>query len=126
MRQTRALPLVQGLKVPIRHRALHVSGNSAAVESFAASYHGGKNGVTGVLTTEADIQAIRNAMDGRPKVSLLPFALESPRDSACQIVLRPLAAPDSASSSASSPEGKKLRVEKAQKKVAERVETDLA
>src|SRR5882672_11991603 len=50
MRQTRALPLVQGLKVPIRHRALHVSGNSAAVESFAASYHGGKYGVTGVLT----------------------------------------------------------------------------
>jgi hypothetical protein len=67
--------------------------------------------------TEVDIQAIRNAMDGRPKVSLLPFALESPRASACQIVLRPLASPDSASS----PEGKKLRVEKAQKKVAERV-----
>ena len=32
--------------------------------------------------TEADIQAIRNAMDGRPKVPLLPFALASPRDPA--------------------------------------------
>ena len=71
--------------------------------------------------TEADIQAIRNAMDGRPKVSLLPFALASPQDSACQIVLRPLGSPDSASSSASSQEGKKLRLEKPRKKVAERV-----
>src|SRR5882757_3843623 len=60
-------------------------------------------------------------MEARPKVSLLPFALASPQDSACQIVLRPLASPDSASSSASSPGGKKLSVEKAQKKVAERV-----
>jgi hypothetical protein len=59
--------------------------------------------------TEADIPAIRNAMDGRPKASLLPFALASPRDPACQIVLRPLAPPDSASS----PEGKKIRVESA-------------
>jgi hypothetical protein len=66
--------------------------------------------------TEADIQAIRDAIDGLPKVSLLPFALASPRDSACQIVFHPLASPDSASSSASSPEGKKLRVEKRLKK----------
>src|SRR6202162_1629262 len=50
MGQTRALPLAQAFKVPIRHRALHVSGNSAAVESFAASDHGGKYGVAGVLT----------------------------------------------------------------------------
>jgi len=71
--------------------------------------------------TEADIQAIRDAMDGRPKVSLLPFALVSPRDNARQIVLRPLESPNSASSSASSPEGKKLSLEKARKKVAERV-----
>ena len=62
--------------------------------------------------TEADIQAIRNAMEARAKVSLLPFAQASPRDSACQIVLRPLASPDSASS----PEEKKLRLEKARKK----------
>ena len=67
--------------------------------------------------TGADIQAIRNAMDGRPKVSLLPFAVASPQDNARQIVLRPLASPDSASS----PAGIKLSVEKAQKKVAERV-----
>src|ERR1700735_2889101 len=70
--------------------------------------------------TEADIQAIRDAMDGRPKVSLLPFALVSPRDNARQIVLRPLESPNSASSSASSPEGKKLSLEKARKKVAAR------
>jgi hypothetical protein len=44
--------------------------------------------------------------------TLLPFALASPRDSACQIVLRPLASPDSASS----PEGVKVSLEKAQKK----------
>jgi hypothetical protein len=62
--------------------------------------------------TGADIQAIRNAMDGRPKVSLLPFAVASPQDNARQIVLRPLASPDSASS----PAGIKLSVEKAQKK----------
>ena len=71
--------------------------------------------------TEADIQAIRNAMEARPKVPLLPFALASPRDNARQIVLRPLESPNSASSSASSPEGKKLSLEKARKKVAERV-----
>ena len=45
----------------------------------------------------------------------------SPRDNARQIVLRPLESPNSASSSASSPEGKKLSLEKARKKVAERV-----
>jgi hypothetical protein len=71
--------------------------------------------------TGTDIQAIRNAIDGLPKVSLPPFAVASPQDNARQIVLRPLESPDSASSSASSPEGKKLMVEKAQKKVAERV-----
>src|SRR5882757_5606968 len=43
----------------------------------------------------------------------LPTSSASPRDSACQIVLRPLGSPDSGSSSASSPEGKKLRLEKA-------------
>jgi hypothetical protein len=75
----------------------------------------------GSQATEGDIQAIRNAMDARPKVSLSPFALATAQDYARQIVLRPLASPDSASSSASSPEGKKLSVEKAQKKVAERV-----
>ena len=67
--------------------------------------------------TEADIQAIRDAMDGRPKVPLLPFALASPKDSARQIVLRPLTSPGSVSS----PVGEKLSVEKPQKKVAERV-----
>jgi hypothetical protein len=67
--------------------------------------------------TEADIQAIRIAMDGRPKVSTLLFALASQRDIARQIVLRPLESPNSASS----PEGKKLSLEKARKKVAERV-----
>jgi integrase len=71
--------------------------------------------------TEADIQAIRNAMEARPKESVSPFALAPSRDSVRQIVVRPLASPDSASSSASSPGGKKLSVEKAQKKVAERV-----
>ena len=71
--------------------------------------------------TEADIQAIRNAMDARPKVSLSPFALATMHDSARQIVRRPLASPDSASSSASSPEGVKVSLEKAQEKVAERV-----
>ncbi len=71
--------------------------------------------------TEADIQAIRNAMEARPKVPLLPFALTSPRGIARQIVLRPLESPNSASSSASSPEGKKLSLEKARKKMAERV-----
>ncbi len=50
MRQTRSLPFVQGLKVPIRHRTLHLNGNSAAVNSFAASDHDGKYGVHGVLT----------------------------------------------------------------------------
>jgi integrase len=52
--------------------------------------------------TEADIQAIRNAMDARPKVSMSPFALATDQDCARQIVLRPPASPDSASSSASS------------------------
>src|SRR5260370_24757986 len=31
--QTRSLPVAQGFKVPLRHRPLHVSGNSAAVEA---------------------------------------------------------------------------------------------
>jgi hypothetical protein len=51
MRQTGSLSLAQVLKVPIRHRALHVRGNSAAVESFAGLDHGGKYGVAEVLTT---------------------------------------------------------------------------
>jgi hypothetical protein len=67
--------------------------------------------------TEDDIQAIRNAMEARPKVPLLPFALSSPQDNARQIVLRPLESPDSASS----PEGRKVSLEKARNKVAERV-----
>jgi hypothetical protein len=50
MGQTRSLPLAQAFKVPIRHRALHLSGNSAAVESFAGSDHGGKYAVAGILT----------------------------------------------------------------------------
>jgi hypothetical protein len=71
--------------------------------------------------TEADIQAIRNAMDARSQGHVSPFALASTRDPARQIVVRPLASPDSASSSASSPIGQKLSVEKPRKKVAERV-----
>src|SRR5258707_3649333 len=50
MGQTRSLPLAQAFKVPIRHRALHLSGNSAAVQSFAGSDHGEKYGVAGVVT----------------------------------------------------------------------------
>src|ERR1019366_696973 len=38
-------------QVPLRHRALHLSGNSAAGESFARLGHGGKDGLAGVLTT---------------------------------------------------------------------------
>jgi hypothetical protein len=52
MRQTRSLPFAQGSKVPLRHRSLHVSGNSAAVESFAGSDHDGKYVFSGVLTYE--------------------------------------------------------------------------
>ena len=70
---------------------------------------------------EDDIQTIRNAMEGRLKVHLLPFAPASSQDNARQIVLRPLESPNSASSSASSPEGQKVSLEKARKKVAERV-----
>jgi hypothetical protein len=47
MGQTRALPLAQAFKVPIRHRALHVSGNSAAVESITGSDYDRKYGVVG-------------------------------------------------------------------------------
>jgi hypothetical protein len=50
MSQTRSLTFAQPFKVPIRHRALHLSGNSAAAKSFAGSDHGGKYGVAGVLT----------------------------------------------------------------------------
>jgi hypothetical protein len=57
--------------------------------------------------TEADIQAIRNAMDERSKEFVSPFALA--------------VSPDSASSAASSRPGAKLSLEKTQKKVAERV-----
>jgi hypothetical protein len=52
MRQTRSLPFAQGSKVPLRHRSLHVSGNSAAVESFAGSDHDGKYVFSGVLTVD--------------------------------------------------------------------------
>jgi hypothetical protein len=55
MRQTGSLSLAQVLKVPIRHRALHVRGNSAAVESFAGLDHGGKYGVAEVLTIEEPV-----------------------------------------------------------------------
>jgi hypothetical protein len=71
--------------------------------------------------TEADIQAIRDAWRLDQTWPLLPVALASPRDSACQIVLRPLESPHSASRSASSPEGQKVSLEKVRKKVAERV-----
>jgi hypothetical protein len=50
MAQTRSLTVAQGFNVPFGHRTLQVSGNSAAVESFAGLDHGGKYGVAGVLT----------------------------------------------------------------------------
>src|ERR1700681_121664 len=50
MGQTLALPLIQAFNGLIRHRPLHVHGNSAALESFAGSDHGEKYGVPGVLT----------------------------------------------------------------------------
>jgi integrase len=103
---------IQVLKAHLELRAAYVAAGKISHDRLFFLEDG-----SAISDPEVDIQAIRNAMDGRPKVSLLPFALESPRASACQIVLRPLASPDSASS----PEGKKLRVEKAQKKVAERV-----
>jgi integrase len=71
--------------------------------------------------TEADIQTIRNALVARPKVSPSPFALAITEDSARQILIRPLTSPVSASRSASTRGEKRLTVEKAQKKVAERV-----
>ena len=104
-RTRRREALVQSARAPARSK--HGHSVEVMLRMYAAWIEG---------ATEADIQAIRNAMEARPKVSLLPFAQASPRDSACQIVLRPLASPDSASSSASSPEGKKVRAEKAQKK----------
>ena len=48
---SRAVYSLAHFKVPLRHCALHVSGNSVvAAESFPASDHGGKYGVSGVLT----------------------------------------------------------------------------
>jgi hypothetical protein len=48
--QARSLTFIQRFQVPLRHRALPLSGNSAAVESFARSGHGGKDVLAGVLT----------------------------------------------------------------------------
>jgi hypothetical protein len=50
--QTRPLAIAQGLQVPIGHRALHLSGNSAAVESIAGSVQAGKDGDFRVLTLQ--------------------------------------------------------------------------
>jgi hypothetical protein len=52
MGQTRSLPFVQGFTVPLSHPALPLSGNSAAVDSFAASGHGEKYGDAGGVTFE--------------------------------------------------------------------------
>jgi hypothetical protein len=48
--QARSLTFIQRFQVPLRHRTPHLSGNSAAVESFARSGHGGKDGLAEVLT----------------------------------------------------------------------------
>src|SRR5208283_4016276 len=50
MGQTRSLPFAQRFNLPLGHRALQLSGNSAAVESFAGSDHRGKYGDAGVVT----------------------------------------------------------------------------
>jgi hypothetical protein len=50
----------QLLKVRLRHLALHFSGNRTAAESFAASDHDGKNGVTEVVTFEARTESYAN------------------------------------------------------------------
>jgi hypothetical protein len=48
--QARSLTLIQRFQVPLRHRIPHLSGNSAAVDSFARSAHRGKDVLAGVLT----------------------------------------------------------------------------
>jgi ATP-dependent exoDNAse (exonuclease V) alpha subunit len=48
--QTRSLSVTQRFQASLGHRALHVRGNSAAVESFAASGHDGKYVFDGVVT----------------------------------------------------------------------------
>src|SRR5258708_11978952 len=73
MGQTRSLPLAQAFKVPIRHRALHLSGNSAAVQSFAGSDHGEKYGVAGVVTTRS-----RNTRTDRAKNTLYRAVSRTP------------------------------------------------
>jgi hypothetical protein len=71
---------------------------------------------------DADLEAIKHALEARPaNAQSSPFALPNTSDAARQIVLNPLEAPNSASSSASREGVKKSGLEKPGKEVAERV-----
>jgi uncharacterized membrane protein len=61
--QTRSLTFIQRFQVPLRHRIPHLSGNSAAVDSFARSAHRGKDVLAGVLTNDVKAFAHENAAE---------------------------------------------------------------
>src|SRR5208337_2652843 len=70
MGQTRSLPFAQRFNLPLGHRALQLSGNSAAVESFAGSDHRGKYGDAGVVTTSV------GALGGKWPATLVSWAAQ--------------------------------------------------
>jgi hypothetical protein len=69
--QARSLTFIQRFQAPLRHRTPHLSGNSAAVESFAQSGHGGKYGLAEVLT------AVLRKLLGEIRDDLQPSADDS-------------------------------------------------
>jgi hypothetical protein len=77
MSQTRSLSVIQRFPGSLGHRALHIRGNSAAVESFAASGHDGKDADVGVFTFEIQqsTQLISRNCEPRPMSRLIILGL---------------------------------------------------